>query len=410
MGQRGLAVGDLVLILHQEEARGAGRITQAEDERSRSWRAELDWLDWGLEERGWALVIPQDLPTRLRPHLPPFVTCNSTSDSRVSGLRPDQGDDEREFPSQRFRTRVVRLRSAAGGEGNGIRRRRTASWVQLDARGRVADVSRGPMPPTTRPASPEMPRVGIGDRFDLHRGAAYVGFAKVTSVEPGLVWAETLASLCARPVEVGDLAVRRLAPGPEIDPCGYVFRQEPGYVLVSLGEADGVRRGDRLFSRSADGGEYRLVVDRSYPDHCGAAVERDRAQPTGQPTVWDPVRRACAPRLVVPVLSAAGGPQANWRVILDTPGEREARRRRGGPTPQVKRRLVAVERAALPERIREGDFVFPGNRLDGFGVVLIAEVKRAYLYVPGVWSVFAQERHPDGPKPAGFQAPPPAAD
>jgi len=362
-GQPGLAVGDLVLVLHQDEAAGVGRIVQVQDQQTGPWRAELDWLDWGLPERGQALVIPHNLPTCLRAHLPPFVTWNPRPSSSVSELRQRRGDDDRGFASQRFRTPVVRLRRMKdNGAGS------AASWVQLDARGWVADISRGPMPPTTRPASPEMSRVGIGDRFDLYRGAAYVGFAKVTSMEPGLVWAETLASLCARPVEVGDLAVRRLAPGPEIDPYGYVFRREPGYVLVSLGEADRVRRGDRLFGRSADGGEYRLVVDRSYPDHCGAAVEKDGATPTGRPAVWDPVRRACSPRLVVPVLSLR---RTGWQATETS-------------------WLVAVERAALPERIREGDFVFPANRSDGFGVVLVAGTKWVYVYVPGVWSVSTQ--------------------
>ena len=335
--QARLAVGDPVLVLFDGQAGGAGRLTEVTAE---SAVAELAWLEWGLPERGRALVVPGDLAARLAGHLPPSVAWNPRRASPSSQPRPDAGAPDLKDP-------LVRLRAQVGAvHANG-----PAQLVELDAE---------------RPLA-----LGIGDRLDLYRGARYVAFAKVVAVEPGAVRAETLPSLCAGAVEVGDVAVRRLPPGATVTRYGYVFRREPGYVLVSLGEADGVRRGDHLYARSAEGGRYRLVVDRTYPDHCGATVEKSGGSLPCEPSAWDPVCPGRFPRLAVSILpSARRATESRW--------------------------LVAVPSAALPERTCQGDLVIWGNRSDVVGVVLLVGSTEAFVYVPGIFTVSTQEGLGDG--------------
>ena len=153
---------------------------------------------------------------------------------------------------------------------------------------------------------------------------------------------------------------------------GYVFRREADYVLVSLGEADGVSPGDHLSARSADGARYRLRVDRTYPNHCGASLERSGSEPAAKPARWDRVCAATAgtPKLVVAVGdTAAQSTESSW--------------------------LVHVPAGALPLRIGPGDFVVLSNRPDDVGVILVAAGPNVFIYRPGSWKVPPAKAQPD---------------
>jgi len=326
--------GDLVLVLASGKAVGAGRVVPHEDQ---SQRAELDWLDWDLPERGQLLVIPRDVPDRIAPTLPPCLSRVRRPGPAVPASQPADasGAPTRRDRSDRIRANVVRHKQLAEG-GN-------AQLLELSAN--VA------------------PTVGIGDRFDLYRGARYVGFAKTVSAGTGTILAETVASFCALPARIGDAAVRRRTPDGRSGPYGHIFRIEPGYVLVTLGEADGLRRGDWLRARSADGSDYRLRVDRAYPDHCGAATQEGTDGRSISPTAWDPVCTTDRPRLTVAV------PADAWR-----------------PIPAGRDRFAAVRAAVLPAYIRPGDFIVANDRPDRVGVVLIANPDQVHVYAPGVWT------------------------
>ncbi|MHC4233792.1 MAG: hypothetical protein ACYSUQ_01630 [Planctomycetota bacterium] len=350
-----LAAGDLLLVLHDGEAVGAGRISEVATGRP---LGRLDWVERELPGRGWALVVARDLPIRVEPNLPPFIRRNARPGPVVSlNGRGGEQPDRKTAPQ---RLGVVAI------EANGDHQ-----ILDLAPVGPVWGVPDRQMPTTARAGTAEMATMGIGDRCDLYRGTRYAGFAKVNSIGQGSVRAETLASLCRGPVQVGDLAVRRLPPGTEVAQYGYVFRREADYVLVSLGEADGVRRGDRLFARSADGAEYRLLVSHVYPEHCGATVETDDNDPPCEPAAWDAVCNSSPPSLVVPVPPAAWGRTgSSW--------------------------LVAVRSALVPRNIRQGDIVFVSNQVDGVGVVVVAGTTDVYLFVPGCWTVPRLEMGTDG--------------
>ena len=127
-----------------------------------------------------------------------------------------------------------------------------------------------------------------------------------------------------------------------------------------------------LAARSADGAQYRLRVDRTYPDHCAASLERSGSEPAAQPARWDRVCPAAAgaPKLVVAVgATAAQSTESRW--------------------------LVRVDAGALPPRIGPGDFVFLSNRPDDVGVILVAAGPNVFIYRPGSWKVPPAKAQPD---------------
>ena len=321
---------DRVVVFHQGQAVGAGRVVAGRDGPP---MAALDWLEWRLPPRGHAWVIPRNLAARLRSTLPPPLV--------ETHVAPTCSTSQPADPRAITRTTVTAV-GVAGGSPR----------AELDATATSG--------------------VGIGDRFDLYRGIRYVGFAKVESIDAKTVEVAVPTSLSAADVQVGDWALRRPPAGSDPPPMGYVFRREPDYVLVSLGEADGVSRGDRLAARSADGAQYRLRVDRTYPDHCAASLERSASEPAAQPAKWDRVRPAAAgaPKLVVAVgAAAAESTESPW--------------------------LVRVAAGALPPRIGPGDFVFLSNRPDDVGVILVAAGPNVFIYRPGSWKVPPAKAQPD---------------
>ncbi len=104
--------------------------------------------------------------------------------------------------------------------------------------------------------------VDSGARFDLFRDGAYVGMAVVRRTALHLQAEIEPAFMRAAP-RVGDEACLRLATGDRAS-RGWIFRLEGDYGLVSLGEADGVVRGQRLFTQG-----HILEVRTVYPYHCG---------------------------------------------------------------------------------------------------------------------------------------------
>ncbi|MCP4251546.1 MAG: hypothetical protein GY778_31295 [bacterium] len=322
---------DRVVVIHEGQALGAGRVVAGQQ--GGPPLAVLDWLEWRLPPRGHAWVIPGNLAARLRAALPvPLVE---------SPIGPT-GSTSRPTTVPACTHPTVTAVAAAGG----------TQRVRLDAMTATG--------------------VGIGDRLDLYRGIQYVGFAKVETITSTTVELAVLPSLSAGDVQAGDTAIRRPPAGSIPPPMGYVFRCEADYVLVSLGEADGIARGDHLSARAADGRPYRLRVDRTYPDHCGASLERDDPELLAKPARWDRVRPAAvgAPSLVVAVpATAAQSTESPW--------------------------LLRVTADALPPRIRPGDFVILSNRPDDVGVILVAAGPNVFVYRPGFWKNPSAKAQPD---------------
>jgi hypothetical protein len=131
----------------------------------------------------------------------------------------------------------------------------------------------------------------IGDRLDLFRADHYVGFAKVTAIEPRVL-AEVWESLSRETPEPGDRAVpraKRDAPGRR---TGRIFRVENDYALITIGEDDGIRLGDGLVCEQGAATAIHLVVDRLYPDHCGARCVRGPDQPNTALPLWAEIHNA----------------------------------------------------------------------------------------------------------------------
>jgi hypothetical protein len=151
--------------------------------------------------------------------------------------------------------------------GDGVERVHTASspgWVTHVAG--VTDNGGG-----QRVLLAAMPRLGIavGDRTDVFRDGAYVGFSRVTSWDADGAVAETEPSFCRGPVRPGDVAIARLPRSISAPRTGVIFRIDGHRALLSLGEADGVTVGTEL---SLDRESLAvLTVENVYPDHCGVS-------------------------------------------------------------------------------------------------------------------------------------------
>ncbi|HUU82672.1 MAG TPA: hypothetical protein VM243_04120 [Phycisphaerae bacterium] len=327
----GITVGDLVAVLVEADVVAAGAVSKMEADGP---VATLDFLEWALPPRGEAWVIPRNLPENLEARLPPLVVRRARADrapgeDRSNGPNP-AGPDRPERPA------VVRA---------------FVSAVDPDASGS-----------TVRLDNPAASRLAIGDRLDVYRGGRYVGFAQVVSIEGPEAEAEVLTSLSASAMQAGDLAVRRAPAGSSQIRQGFVFRVEGDYALVSLGEADGVRRGDRLFTRDGTGDDRRLTVVRVYPDHCGASLEGGGTDSEVGLVMWQPAHTSegCAAFVE---LAASGARSAGVPWLMRVPSGS----------------------ASLP--LRTGDFVLTGDRRRNVGVVLTNSEWGAYVYVPGVWTV-----------------------
>jgi len=346
------AVGDRALVLEGGELRGAGEIVVAD---SGKVLVELDWLDLELPAQGQALVIPRDLPLRMRDQLPPWIAWTQEA-PRAGASQPPPGANPptaTQPGSQPTSAPASQPATQTGASGFAqVPQPMRVRVVAVELEGDRQALTLTPL---------GLGAIGIGDRFDLYRGWRYVGFARAVSIGPSSARAETLASLSATPAQPGDLGVRR-PPAESPEPRrGYVFRREGEYVLVSLGEADGIRRADRLHARAVDGGRYELIVDRAYPDHCGATVEATGASDAVSPSAWDPVCPTQTPRLTVTLPEGAWlATESSW--------------------------LVRLRRERLPPRIRPGDFVLLGNRPGRIGVLLVAGQGDALAYFPGVWA------------------------
>jgi len=328
--------GDRVAIIDGSQVVSAGAVVTAAGGQA---AARLDWLEWQLPATGTAWVIPADLPRRLASTLPPCIRQQVESTTGPPASPPAS--------SAGMGGAAGHLSVAAvspGGEG-----------VRLEAR-----------QDPRRPAA-------VGDRLDLYRGPSYVGFARVIAVDSASLQAELLTALSRSAVHPGDVAVPRRTE-TESPTCGRAFRKEGDYFLVSLGEMDGVNRGDVLFARTARGTDYRLRVDRVYPQHCGATVETpDLAEAAA---TWD-----CACRHRAP-LAFAAIPPGCWRSTgVDW--------------------LAIVERDAVGQGFRAGDVLALQGRTLGVGVVLHVDRECVYVFVPGVWDVVPewQEGQQHGAEP-----------
>ncbi|MHC4610189.1 MAG: hypothetical protein ACYS7M_07575, partial [Planctomycetota bacterium] len=164
-----LAAGDLLLVLHDGEAVGAGRISEVATGRP---LGRLDWVERELPGRGWALVVARDLPIRVEPNLPPFIRRNARPGPVVSlNGRGGEQPDRKTAPQ---RLGVVAI------EANGDHQ-----ILDLAPAGPAWGVRDRQMPTTARAGTPEMATMGIGDRCDMYRGTRYAGFAKVNSIGTG---------------------------------------------------------------------------------------------------------------------------------------------------------------------------------------------------------------------------------
>lgn len=339
----GIAVGDRVVVLADQDVVAAGAVSKIEAEGP---RATLELLEWSLPERGQALVIPRSLPDRLDPWLPRFVIRQGPSD-RASGA--ERGND------------LTETGPNAAGQPTRVRVRVLAVDGQVNHC-------------VIRLANPVSTRLGIGDRLDLYRGVRYVGFAKVVSIDGSTAAAEVVGSLSALAVQAGDLAVRRPPAGSRPVQRGFVFRVEGDYALVSLGEADGVRRGDRLFVRDSRGRDRRLTVERVYPDHCGAGLEVGGAEDAGGTDKASSIDEVGGLAVWQPVTLNEPGPAL---VELSAPVAR----------PAGVSWLFRIPAGPQTKQVRQGDLVFWRGRPPRLGVVLTAGRWGAYVYVPGVWTV-----------------------
>lgn len=329
-GQPDLGPGDRVFVLVGDEVAASGAIESTKGGRA---VARLDWLEWSVPSRGTAQVVSRHLVQRLARVLPPCIEFAGDHDPTVAG----------DGPAGRLRATVT---GATDGE-----------------RGTVVDLG-------------NLPAAGlaIGDRLDVFRGTGYVAFARVISVDSAKARAEVVSSFSRSAVRAGDIAVRR--PASPTGPAGYgtIFRLEGRYALVSLGEADGIQRGDRLSGRARDGGSYRLVVDRVYPEHCGASVEVTPQQGPITAQLWDRVGIGVLPPAVMAV------PSSDWESAGMT-------------------WLAVVDRPAQRRGARPGDFVVLDGRSPGVGVVCRVGEARCLAYVPGCWRVTPERSETDDTAP-----------
>lgn len=114
------------------------------------------------------------------------------------------------------------------------------------------------------------------DRLDVLRNGAPVAFAVVNAVEGRRITARTEPSLSRDGCQIGDMVRRRPpADATDVDRRGWAFLVDRDYALVSLGNGDGVSRGDQLYAAAHDGRPLTLRVQSVYPDHCGAAIETE---------------------------------------------------------------------------------------------------------------------------------------
>ncbi len=303
------AVGSRVVVTHHGQVSGVGTVASAASDGA---LAELDWLELDLPETGTALIIPPDLEDRMAPLLPPVVS------------RP---------------RRVCLMVVAVEGPGG----RQT---VRLKALGEAA------------PA--------IADRLDFFREGRYVGFGQVVSIEGTTFVAQTEESMSASPVREGDVAVPRPAAGAPGAHWGWVFKVTGDYVLVSLGEADGIRAGDALSARAADGTERELEVDRTFPDHSGAILRPGAKPHLGTIAPWTPVR----PSATIPVFTVVSG---------------------GKAAPTGVAWLFVVDNRDLERRLQPGDFVVVSSSGPTIAVVVEVDSAGTLAYVPGVWCLCGQE-------------------
>lgn len=152
---------------------------------------------------------------------------------------------------------------------------------------RVAGVLREGEPHQVLLADVPDSQIAIGDRFDLYRRRAYVGFGRVVSLRPDGAVVEIETALSRGPCHPGDVALRRRPTGSSIRRAGFLFRIEDDYALATIGEVDGLRAGDSL--RSATEPAYELAVDAVYPYHCGARLVPDPATASSDLRLWDTV-------------------------------------------------------------------------------------------------------------------------
>ena len=330
-GTTAISAGDRLFVVVAGEVAGAGQVTELDDGKP---SARLDWLEWQLPPQGVALVVSHDLADRLKPDLPPFIVTRARADRHEQPKTGGTGDDVASSEPGRPRSVVIGA-SAEGGRNT----------VDIAAGDPVA--------------------LAIGDRIDLFRGARYVGFARVVSVEGTTARAEMESSLSPSVGRPGDLVVRRPSSASDVSARGYVFRLEGDYALVSLGETAGLQPGQRLFARSKDGAECRLLVDRVYPDHCGATIE---ANGNGAPAGLELWTRVCPGQ----------APPKLWELKADSWESA------GVPW------LVVVPAREIGRHTRAGDFAMSVNRTPTIGVVLIVGEATAFVYVPGVWGIREQ--------------------
>jgi hypothetical protein len=163
-----------------------------------------------------------------------------------------------------------------------------------------------------RLAGDEALGVAVGDRIDFFRSGRYVGFGTVTLVAPSL-WAEVAEAMSREAPQVGDCAYVR-AGRDAVTPArsGYVFRVDADYVLVTLGEADGVAAGDRLTLLGPDGAKLQLSVSSVYPDHCGAEIVAGGPAIEPAQRAWRRVVRADEETASLPWVEAVRHPVADW--------------------------------------------------------------------------------------------------
>jgi hypothetical protein len=225
------------------------------------------WMDGGARQ-GWrigdALLIHRD-------ELPVTTASIIVADTEVSLMRVADPI----FPATRIRPGDAVERLGAAGDAS-------AGCVT-----RVASVLRDGEPHQVLLADVPDSQIAMGDRFDFYRGQAYVGFGRAVSLRPDGVVAEIETALSKGPCRPGDVALRRLPAHTSVRRTGFLFRIEGDYALATIGEADGLRAGDRL--RSAGEPAYELAVDAVYPHHCGARLVSAATTPPRDLQLWDAV-------------------------------------------------------------------------------------------------------------------------